>query len=189
MLDFDLLFKQNIIIIDMGKLSIRKPKVIICDLEGTTTSVRFWAEILAPFIKENIEPCLRDWWARHETRDTIEVFRRKVRDDILNGETALSPIAEEGVAPHEITESVIRALNYYMDSKRHFEELKAIQLLVWLYGSVKSLIHCHVYRDVPEAFRTWNENSIKVITFSTAIVPAQKLSLTCSLHGNLTGVS
>lgn len=172
----------------MGRLSVRKPKVIICDLEGTTTSVRFWSEILTPFVKENIEPCLREWWTRPETRDTIEVFRRKVREDILNGDIECPPIAEDGVAPREIAESVTKAVSYFLDLKRHFEELKAMLLLVWLYGSTKSLIQSHVYRDVPEAFRAWNEQGIKIITFSTAIVPAQKLALTCSLYGNLTGV-
>lgn len=172
----------------MGRVVVRKPKVIVCDLEGTITSVRFWSAILAPFIEENIEDCLKTWWSRPETVDTIEVFRRKVREDIDNGDSDCPPVADSNASTREIIESVVRAVRYHMDARRHFEELKAMQLLVWLYGCQHDLIQYHVYKDVVDAFKSWTELGLKVVTFSNGIVAAQKLGLMCSLYGNLTQV-
>lgn len=64
----------------------KKPKAIVCDLEGTTTSIRFYPDVLSPFIKDYLETCLYETWGNQETMDVIACFRARVENDILKGE-------------------------------------------------------------------------------------------------------
>lgn len=65
---------------------LKKPIAIICDIEGTTTSVRFWPEVLLPFIRDNLEECLCETWNHQETIDVIALLRIKTLEDIANGD-------------------------------------------------------------------------------------------------------
>lgn len=67
-------------------LHLKKPEAVITDIEGTTTSNRFWSEILQPFIHKNIEACIRDTWNQLETIDVITILRNKAIEDYVNGD-------------------------------------------------------------------------------------------------------
>lgn len=78
-------------------VQLKQPKAIVCDIEGTTTSLRFWSDVLAPFINENVGECLRDGWNNGETVDVITMLRNKSIDDVLAGEN-VPLIAEESAS-------------------------------------------------------------------------------------------
>ena len=43
-------------------IAIQKPKLILCDIEGTTTALTFVKEILFPYAKENVKDYLQKNW-------------------------------------------------------------------------------------------------------------------------------
>ncbi|UXI15122.1 hypothetical protein NH340_JMT01065 [Sarcoptes scabiei] len=153
---------------------LKKPIAIICDIEGTTTSVRFWPEVLLPFIRDNLEECLCETWNHQETIDVIALLRIKTLEDIANGDR------------EKIIESVISNVVFQMNQKRQSNELKSLHLLVWLYGYRNDKLKGHVYADVMPAFDRWkNELGIRIFTFASGDHIIQKMFFTCSLYGNL----
>lgn len=73
-----------------------------------------------------------------------------------------------------------------MQQRKQSNELKAVHLLVWLYGYQNELLKGHVYPDVQPAFQQWKHNQgIRVFTFATGDTIVQKMLFGCSLMGNL----
>ncbi|KAH9516657.1 Enolase-phosphatase E1 [Dermatophagoides farinae] len=165
---------------------IRKPVAVICDIEGTTTSVRFWHEVIAPFIKENLAACLQDTWTQPETIDVVLGIRHKTAEDIRNGDKELPPILDENSPRKEMIDSIVKNVCYQMQQRKQSNELKAVHLLVWLYGYQNELLKGHVYPDVQPAFHHWkNDLGIRLFTFATGDTIVQKMLFGCSLMGNL----
>lgn len=65
-------------------MKIKKPSAIVCSIEGTTTSILFWKEILQPFIFNSTERCIKDTWNQPQTIDTIAMLRNKAAEDFEN---------------------------------------------------------------------------------------------------------
>lgn len=58
-----------------------KPKAILVDVEGTTTSNKFYSNKIIPFIKTNTEPYLRQNWGQPLIMETIEKMRKRAEKD------------------------------------------------------------------------------------------------------------
>lgn len=81
--------------------------------------------------------------------------------------------------------------NAFLQMQKHkrSSELRALQLLVWLYGYRTGLLKGHVYQDVLPAFTSWNNDyGIRIFIFASGLTIGQKLLFACSLSGNLTPV-
>lgn len=65
-------------------MKLPKPAAIVCDIEGTTTSIFFWKEILWPFIFNSTERCIKDTWGQPQTIDVISILRNKAAEDFEN---------------------------------------------------------------------------------------------------------
>ena len=125
---------------DIFSVTIPKPKAIICDIEGTTTSMRFWSNVLGPFVTSQVATCLREWWSRPEVKDTVTLLRDATMTEWLQGNRML-PLIEKADRPMEdVIHSVDLNVTYQMKARRNNQELKAIILLVWLYGYKKKRI-------------------------------------------------
>lgn len=67
-------------------IQLKKPDAIVCNIEGTITSIRFWNEILNVFVYNHIEECLEENWLKKETNDVIAFLRNKAIEDYANGD-------------------------------------------------------------------------------------------------------
>lgn len=123
----------------MTTIHLPKPTIILIDVEGTTTSIRFWNDILAPFILHSVADCLDEWWNREMCSDVVQVIRKRTEVDWFEGDHQIPVIAGELEPKETIIASLVANAHYLMVNK-HNEAVKSLTLLVWLYGYEKGLL-------------------------------------------------
>jgi enolase-phosphatase E1 len=135
-------------------------KAIVTDIEGTTSSIAFVADILFPYARAR----LGDWVAAHP----IE---------------AAPILAEvEAIEPGDPVATLIR----WIDEDRKATPLKALQGMIWADGYKSGAFTGHVYPDAVAALRRWHESGLKLFVFSSGSIAAQKLLFGHSDAGDLT---
>lgn len=135
----------------------QKPKVILLDIEGTTTSIAYVADVLFPYARARIPA----WVPAH-------------REEIA-GVLAEMPEGD----PVEI-------LLGWMDRDAKETALKDIQGRIWAEGYASGELKGHVYPDTPEALERWTAAGIEVCIYSSGSIAAQKLIFGHSEAGDLT---
>ena len=131
---------------------------VLCDVEGTTTDVRFVHDELFPFALANLE--------RFYQRNVNELRRSAEQLD---------------VAP----EHVVSQLKALIEQDVKDPELKRIQGLIWQQGYASGELLGHVYPDVQPAFKRWRQKGIRIGIYSSGSVWAQKLLFGHSVEGDL----
>ncbi|CAG2109754.1 unnamed protein product [Medioppia subpectinata] len=168
------------------KVKKRKPRAIICDIEGTTTSVKYWGECLVPYIKFNTKMCLKSRWDTPLLMDLINNLRISTAADNENGAN-IPAIADTDRSRDVIIETVSNNVIHQMNNRRYGKALQHLQLYVWYYGYQKGDFRGHVFEDVSRAFNQWhNFQNLKVYVYSSGVYLSQKLLFSCSVKGNLT---
>jgi enolase-phosphatase E1 len=144
-------------------------KYILTDIEGTTTSISFVADILFPYFLEHID----------EVRNAINEPFVKAQLQVAK-KTVLE---EEG---KEISdEETIAYLEHWCRSDRKHPALKTLQGMVWESGYKNASLKGHVYPEVPAVLENWKNQGFKIGIYSSGSVPAQKLLFGYSEAGNL----
>ncbi|HSE40842.1 MAG TPA: acireductone synthase [Acidobacteriota bacterium] len=143
-----------------------KPAVILCDIEGTTTSLSFVHTVLFPISYEKMEEFIRKQWTTGFIQDEIETLRK--------------------ANPQADSDEIVSMLRHWILEDRKDPALKSIQGKIWKEAYESGTIRSHVYPDVPENFRKWFAENIKVCTYSSGSVEAQKLLFRYSEAGDLT---
>ena len=135
-------------------------KAVLTDIEGTTSSIAFVAEVLFPYARDR----LAAYVAAHPV------------------ETA--PILAE-VAAIEPGDPVATLLRW-IDEDRKATPLKTLQGMIWADGYASGAFTGHVYPDAAAALRRWHAAGVKLYVFSSGSVAAQKLLFGFSDAGDLT---
>jgi enolase-phosphatase E1 len=135
-------------------------KAILTDIEGTTSSIAFVAEVLFPFAHAH----LADYVAAHAA------------------ETA--PILAE-VAASEPGDPVATLLRW-IDEDRKATPLKALQGMIWADGYASGAFTGHVYPDAVAGLKRCHAAGVTLYVFSSGSVAAQKLLFGHSDAGDLT---
>ena len=131
---------------------------ILCDVEGTTTDIRFVHDELFPFARAK----LRNFYDTHP-------------DEQVKSAQAL------GCAPQD----VVAKLEALIDADVKDAELKRIQGKIWAVGYASGDLKGHVYNDVPTAFARWVAQGKNVGIYSSGSVQAQKLIYGNSIAGDM----
>jgi len=135
-------------------------KAILTDIEGTTTSLSFVADVLFPYARAHLPAYV----AAHPT------------------ETA--PILSE-VAASEPGDPIATLLRW-IDEDRKATPLKTLQGMIWADGYASGAFTGHVYADAVAALRRWHAAGVALYVFSSGSVAAQKLLFGHSDAGDLT---
>ncbi len=133
-----------------------KPKAILLDIEGTTSSISFVADELFPYARKH-----------------LAAF-------VANNPEISAPILAE--VPGD---DPVATLLQWIDEDRKATPLKTLQGLIWAEGYADGTLKGHVYPDTPEALRRWNAAGIPVHIYSSGSIAAQKLIFGHSIAGNL----
>jgi enolase-phosphatase E1 len=136
----------------------RKPKAILLDIEGTTTSIAYVADVLFPYARERIP----GWVPIH-------------REELAPTLAAMPP------------GDPVATLLGWMDVDAKETALKHIQGRIWREGYEAGELKAHVYPDTPGALKRWTEAGIMVCIYSSGSIEAQKLIFGHSEAGDLTG--
>ncbi|XP_055384291.1 enolase-phosphatase E1 [Condylostylus longicornis] len=150
-------------------------EAVICDIEGTTTSISFVKDELFPFSKKNVLNFLTQNCDNSEVKlifnelQHLPDYKGKFYEDVDS--TSISEIAAFAIQ--------------LIDEDKKLGPLKKLQGLIWQEGFDQGLLKGHIYSDVLPAFKTWTENQIKIFIYSSGSVQSQKLLFGNSVEGNL----
>jgi len=133
-------------------------RAIVCDIEGTTTSLSFVHQVLFPISLQKMEQFVRDNWGSSLIR-------------ALNKST-----------PEEAS----TLLKSWIEADKKDTILKSIQGNIWKQSFQSGEIRGHVYQDVAPCFQKWKDSGIRICIFSSGSVEAQDLIFRSSEAGDLT---
>lgn len=163
-------------------IKVRRPKAIILDIEGTTTSVKYYPSLVAPYIRNNTENYLKAHWNEEHIQAIIKDLRQQA---LLHPE--MPKILELKQAP--VVEVQKSALNHIEFLYRHSTTTIALlyfQMYVWLDGQMKGALKTHIFRDVADMMYKWKvEERISIYIYSSARADVQMLMFTCTEYGSL----
>ena len=148
-------------------------RVVLLDIEGTTTPIAFVHDVLFPYARER----LAAWFAGRSPSDPAV---REIVDGVRQELAAEQP----GVTVSAAT--VAAQLLRFMDADRKSRSLKTLQGLIWQRGYERGELQGQVYADVPDAFERWSRAGIGIGIYSSGSVLAQTLLFGHSTAGDLT---
>ena len=146
-----------------------RPRAIVTDVEGTTTSPSFVSNVLFPYARERI--------AAHVAAHLDDCEVRRILDDVrARTEAALSD------------DKVIDVLLRWADEDRKIAPLKTLQGHIWREGYCTGALRGHVYDDAVAALRAWSAAGVRLYVYSSGSVEAQRLLFAHAAQGDLAGL-
>ena len=153
----------------------RLPRVVLLDIEGTTTPAEFVYQTLFPYARNH----LREFLERHQ-------HDAEVMNDLKDLEAERNADAVRGLHPPEwrggSSESNLSSAAFYaqwlMDRDRKSTALKSLQGKIWQAGYGSGELKGQVYSDVPPALARWQALNRRVCIFSSEAFSPRN----CSSH-------
>jgi enolase-phosphatase E1 len=142
-------------------------RAIVCDIEGTTSSIDFVHHVLFPYAARELPGFVR------------------ARGDEPAIAALLDEARREAGEPGADRERVIEILLAWIAEDRKATPLKALQGLVWEQGYRSGAFTGHVYGDTAPAFRRWHDRGASIWIYSSGSVQAQQLLFGHSDAGDL----
>ncbi|XP_041468084.1 enolase-phosphatase E1-like [Lytechinus variegatus] len=160
-------------------------KIILLDIEGTTTPITFVADVLFPYIRENVAEYLDAHWKEEQCQQDIEALRLQAElDKEADGVVSIPDASDKESDEETIKEAVVKNVLWLMDADRKVTALKQLQGHMWqdAYGSK---IKGELYKDVVPCIKRWKEEEKDVYIYSSGSVQAQKLLFGNSVEGDI----
>ena len=143
-------------------------RVVLLDIEGTTTPMSFVYDVLFPYARARLSSYLRAHASEDELRDVLATLRVEWHEDARKGEDppdwALADIP-----------AAARYLDWLMDRDRKSPSLKRIQGDIWKVGFDARELRGELFADVAPAFARWKQSGVDIAIYSSGSVLAQKL--------------
>lgn len=143
-------------------------KVILTDIEGTTSAVSFVFDVLFPYAAKHLPDFVRQNAERADVAEQIAAVRRDSNE------------------PQADIERVVEILLSWIAEDRKATPLKALQGMVWEQGYQAGQLKGHVYPDAVDALKRWHQAGYQLFVYSSGSIQAQKLIFGCSEAGDLT---
>lgn len=144
-------------------------RVILTDIEGTTSSISFVHDVLFPYSAEHMAEFVREWNA-----DSTEVREQ------------LDAVSEKSGVARDDLDGLIDVLNQWIREDRKETSLKALQGMLWEQGYQQGAFRGHIYEDAAEYLQRWHDRGLRLFVYSSGSVKAQKLIFGFSEAGDLT---
>lgn len=143
-------------------------RVILTDIEGTTSSIAFVKEVLFPYAAAALPEFLLTNQAIPEVQIQIEAVR-----SLLNQPTAS-------------LETVTNQLLTWIADDQKVTPLKTLQGMIWEQGYRSGIYTGHLYPDAYDRLQQWHDQGLNLYLYSSGSIWAQKLFFGFSDYGDLT---
>ena len=153
----------------------RDSKVLLLDIEGTTTSISFVKDVLFPFVLKNLESYV-DKMSEEDKQKTLAELVADV--DALDANHAIKTMSFERTIV-----GIVRAL-MSLDVKA--TGLKSLQGKMWKSGYASGELVGHIYPDFLPMLDWCKANDVKVCIYSSGSIGAQKLLFKHTEKGDIT---
>lgn len=158
-------------------------RVILLDIEGTTTPVDFVYKTLFPYARRRLESFLREHSKNPEIQPLIRELREQRELDEHNG---LQPPIWQDTSERARLNSAVGYGEWLMARDSKCTPLKSLQGKIWQHGYASGELRGEVFPDVPAAFERWRQQSKKICIYSSGSVLAQQLLFRTTASGDLT---
>ncbi len=147
-------------------------KLILTDIEGTTSSISFVKDVLFPYAADHLPAFVKE----------------NINDEKV--QTALQQTAELAAEDGEVinaddTDALIAKLLQWISEDRKATPLKTLQGLIWKTGYENGDYQAHMYPDATEYLKKWHDAGLPLYVYSSGSVKAQELFFGYSQDGNL----
>uniref|UniRef100_A0A670KFJ7 Enolase-phosphatase E1 n=2 Tax=Podarcis muralis TaxID=64176 RepID=A0A670KFJ7_PODMU len=162
-------------------------RVLLLDIEGTTTPIAFVKDTLFSYIKDNIREYLRAHWEEEECQEDVGLLRKQAEEDAhMDGVVPIPLETRDGEEEVErIIQAVIDNVHWQMSLDRKTTALKQLQGHIWRAAYENGRLKGEFFDDVVPAVRKWREAGMKVYIYSSGSVEAQKLFFGNSTEGDI----
>ena len=144
-------------------------RVVLTDIEGTTSSISFVHEVLFPYAAKHMEAFVKDGVADNPAiREQLDV------------------VAEQSGQPPENVDMLVEVLLNWIREDCKETSLKALQGMLWEQGYQQGAFKGHVYPDAAEYLTHWHDRGLRLYVYSSGSVKAQRLIFGFSEFGDLT---
>jgi enolase-phosphatase E1 len=143
-------------------------RVILLDIEGTTTPIDFVTKTLFPYASRKIDSFLRENSQDQAVRTLIAELRNQQQEDAAE------------------LKSAVAYCRWLIEKDSKCTPLKALQGMIWQAGYASGELHGQVYPDVPRAFERWRRQKREIAIYSSGSVLAQRLLFQSTAFGDLT---
>lgn len=154
----------------------KKPKCILLDVEGTTSSISFVYDVMFPFVRENLAEFLQENWESDSVQECLPMLA-----DELGFENLSAWFANAADPKPLVANGVIQL----MDDDVKATGLKKLQGAIWQSGFESGDLVAHLFEEVAEQIKEWVALGIKVCIYSSGSVQAQHLFFGHTVNGNL----
>ncbi len=144
-------------------------RVILTDIEGTTSSISFVHETLFPYAADHMAEFVRE-----DRQSTLEISEQ------------LDEVAKVSGVERDDIEGLIDVLLGWIREDRKETSLKALQGMLWQKGYQEGAFKGHVYPDAADYLQRWHDHGLRLFVYSSGSVKAQKLIFGFSEAGDLT---
>ncbi len=152
-------------------------KIILLDIEGTTTPIDFVTKTLFPYARSRYHSFLQENFASADIKEIIDRLWLSYESEL----PALSCWSEKndpsGAAAY---------LRHLTDCDRKLTALKDIQGKIWRTGYEENSLKGEMYDDVLPALQQWQAQNLTIAIYSSGSVAAQQLIFGYSSVGDLT---
>ena len=143
-------------------------KAIVTDIEGTTTSISFVADVLFPYARKRIAKFIVEHAREPEVSAEIAAVRAHINESAAS------------------LEKVGQVLEKWIDEDKKITSLKTLQGLIWRAGYEDGSLKGHLYPEVAAKLQQWKEAGIQLNVYSSGSEAAQKLLFGFSEAGDIT---
>ena len=150
-------------------------KIILTDIEGTTSSISFVKDVLFPYAAEHMPQYVHD----HINDDAVKAALQQTAE--------LAAEDGEKITPDD-TEALIAKLLQWIAEDRKATPLKALQGLIWKTGYENGDYKAHMYPDATEYLKKWHDSALPLYVYSSGSIKAQQLFFKYSEGGDLLGL-
>jgi len=155
-------------------------RIILLDIEGTTTPKAFVYQTLFPYAGEHVRDYLLQHLGDSSVRLAIDGLQQQNAADT---EANFDPPLWWNTLP---VNSTVAYVHWLMDRDSKLPALKDLQGKILVDGYESGQLRGEVYPDVRPAFERWTRQGRAVCIFSSGSVLAQKLLFSLSTAGDLT---
>ena len=142
-------------------------KIILTDIEGTTSSISFVKDVLFPYARRELPNFVRTHSHDPKVRHWLDQVQLELGSEFFNDE------------------HLIETLINWIDGDRKHTALKALQGMIWVAGYREGNYAAHIYEDAADMLKQWHESGHRIYVYSSGSVPAQKLFFRHSAAGDL----
>jgi enolase-phosphatase E1 len=157
-------------------------RVLLLDIEGTTTPIDFVYKVLFPYAARNVEPFLRSHFSEPEIHTLVQDLRAQHEQDKATGQ---QPGPWLSGSDKDQLSSCAAYARWLIGRDSKCTPLKTLQGKIWQRGFANGELHGEMYPDVAPAFERWRQQQRQIGIYSSGSVLAQQQLFQSVASGDL----